>query len=162
MDENYSSIYILDTLKVFSILLTSLKVAISWVLEHEFECITEYIFWTVHCLVMKHGLLIGTVMDNAFRKYFAWFEGLGFKSILHHLVWNQFPIFTIELKMSWKYFNIVFIFFLISDQILFWNYIEFEREIKSVTSFKDSFKLKRFFHTSQANIWQKGLAAEVK
>ena len=55
------------------------KVVTSWcVLAHEVEYIFEFIFWIVNHLIMKLGKL--PHMGNIFKKYFAWFVGLGPKS----------------------------------------------------------------------------------
>ena len=38
------------------------------------------VFWIVNYLIIKRGELINIAMRNVFRKYFAWFRGLGPKS----------------------------------------------------------------------------------
>ena len=46
---------------------------------HEVQHIDEYIFWIMYHLVTILDQLIDTVMENTFKKYFAWFGGLGTK-----------------------------------------------------------------------------------
>ena len=114
--EKLRSVLEIFILVIFQTIPLTSKVVISlWVLAHKVTYIFEYIFWILHRLVMKIG---DTVMENIFRKYFAWFAGLSPKSrpflISCSSVINQKAImmsfwYLPHLKMS-----------LTPDQISFW------------------------------------------
>ena len=78
-------------------------VASGWVLAMKIEYVFEYVFWIrTTCLVMKLDHLIDIVIDNIFRKYFAWLEILGSK------LFSFFFTNLLQLIESWSWWFYVF------------------------------------------------------